>query len=182
MCDFITAVLPSKSRVEELSHLFAAHQRALNPLENASIRRQLRPGETYFSTTAGQCDCGTVLGSSKSSDTAHSGSEPAFERELKKRRQQGWGPAKIESWLRQREKSKDRQAAPRVKELASWISLLEAIRASGAAPYIGLLIHEYHGLLSEEIRLLSREHMRVSDVTGDYLTAMRRDVLYEFHA
>jgi hypothetical protein len=180
MCDFITAVLPSKSRVEELSQIFAAHQRTLKPLENASIQRQLRPGETYFYTTRGHCDCGTVLGSLESYGTSRSRAEQVREREVRKRRQQGWGDAKIESWLRQRVKSEDRGAARRLENLAAWTGLLEAVRGSGAAPYVGLLIHQYDGPLSGEVQLRSREHVRIADVTGEFLTAMERDVLYEF--
>lgn len=67
MCDFITAVLPAKAKVDEVSRIFEAHQRVLKPLENASIRRQLQPGEVYFKTTPGHCDCETVLGSVDSS-------------------------------------------------------------------------------------------------------------------
>jgi len=180
MCDFITAVLPARARVAELTPIFAAHERALKPLENPSIQRQLQSGELYFKTAPGHCDCETVLGSAE--PLGPSRADTRLERELHKRRQQGWSAAKIDSWLRQRETSKDRKASPRLEELAQWTGLFEAIRASGATPYVGLLIHEYHGLLSEEIRLLSREHVNIAELTGEVLTAMQRDVLYEFRA
>lgn len=181
MCHFITSVLPVKSDIGALTHVFNAHGRVVRPLANASIQSQLRPGESYHFTTRGLCDCGTILGRDRYESKVRVRSERARDRDVEKRKKLGWSAAKIESWLRQREASKSGKINARDAELADWRSFLAAIRVSGV-PYVGLLIHLYNSPLESEIRLQSRQFVRIADVTDEFLTGMQEDVLYEFRA
>lgn len=62
MCHYITASLPGSADHAALDALARGYGRQFKPLSNPDIEAQLQPGERYFITTLGHCDCGTPLG------------------------------------------------------------------------------------------------------------------------
>ena len=61
MCYFITATLPPNADVERVRRSAPA-AKYWAPIDNPVVHGQLDPGTSYFLTTRGHCDCGTVLG------------------------------------------------------------------------------------------------------------------------
>lgn len=67
MCHFITATIPASSRVDDLNKLAENHKLRFYVIHNRFVEEQLPKGLVYLSKAAPRCDCGTVLGSVRSS-------------------------------------------------------------------------------------------------------------------
>jgi hypothetical protein len=156
------------------------------PIHNPSVAKALHPGETYFYTTRGMCDCGTDLGSAlRRNATLHA---PDPEQEAKKLRKKGWGAAKIAR------RNKDRQADFERKKAEAeargdvpphhaqiWCDFIQAVFDARAAGSIGILLHFYSGGIdSERIPVGGRRTLQVSALTSQYLLELTEDVLHEF--
>lgn len=184
MCHYITAVLPATANHSAVEALFHLGQRKLDAQKNASISSQLRPGECYYVTTRGNCDCGTPLGELA---RAESGSE-AFDPDAqgKKLRRKGWSEARISRWLKQKEDqlASAAQTLPAGGSLGTeaWRALITDVLRSGNTPYVCLLLHWYSGPVSGRIQLSGREVIDHQELTSERLARMREDVLYEFRA
>lgn len=180
MCHFISAVLPASVDIASLSVIAEKHGRRLRPQDNRSIEQALKPGESYFVTTAGHCDCGTALGRHANASAATGATE------LRKLRLKGWSEAKIARWREQRDahqagKGAVARAASEA-DIARWQSFLADMLAHKHAPYVCLLIHLYDGDLDRDIVLAGRVAVKLRDADAHFLRALSEDVLYEFHA
>lgn len=183
MCHFVTAVLPREAPVSELDAIARRHHRRLQPQANPSIEAELRPGERYFLTTSGHCDCGTPLGA-----LARGRMKKPLdcEGEAKRLRALGWGETKISRWLAQKAQAAERNAFVRHAEgtlaMDEWLQFLTDVLGSKLTPYIGILLHWYDGPLTGRLQLQGREVVGLSDVTVDTLARLKEDVIYEFRS
>lgn len=173
MCHFITAVLPGSANHSALSEIAAKHGRALKPQRNPSIEELLNPGERYFLTTLGHCDCGTTLGRAESKiEQRH---KRAAENERVKLRRNGWSEAKIKR--KQDQKVEYLARAKSTMDETDWCNLLQEMLDSRQTPVVGLLLHWYSGPIEGRIELQGRENVKV---TLETLGRMQEDVLYLF--
>ncbi len=185
MCHYITAILPPGADVERVRDIARQFHLAWKPIESERVVSQLKSGETYYLTTAGDCDCGTVLGCLMNKRTKSSN---AHKREIGKFRRKGWSQSKIDRWLHEKElatakaERKDVQTArDRQAEAADWIEFLRTVLSSGASASLGLLLHWYtRPIESSNIELAERKIVAVSSLTPDDLLRMEEDCLYEF--
>lgn len=180
MCHYITAVLPATADHVALDALARVHGRRFVPLSNASIEARLEPGERYFSTTPGYCDCGTPLGAlARDRDSATDWS--AHERRLLAR---GWTRAKVARAMAQKQEraraALEARAASNAAASLPWVGFIRAVLSSGRTSHLGLLLHWYSGGLDERIELSGRETMAASELTEEALGRLDEDVLHVF--
>lgn len=182
MCHFITAVLPPTVHLGELTAIAHKHHRKLDPLKNPSIEACLKPGERYFLTTKGMCDCGTTLGCGARRKQPK---PPDLRPRIRKLRAKGWSETKISRWLEDKRRIWKIHA-----EIEStfdehwnddWFFLLAEILDSGFVKYVGLLLHWYSGPLSGRIRLSGRKPIELRERGVRCLAQIEEDILYEFH-
>lgn len=168
--------VPTSTELGILAQVADAHGLELRPQANESLARQLSTKEGLFLTTKEHCDCGTKLGSEfrQIRNGTHSPDMAA-----RKLRAKGWSETKIARSLAQSQESVHSHAE---SELARWRDFLLAATAQGHAPYVGLLLHDYCGPLTEEIQLKAREHFSLRSVSTELLAKLERDVPYEFRA
>jgi hypothetical protein len=182
VCHFITAVLPDDARLGVLDPIARKHGRRFQPQGNSSVEAQLRPGERYFVTTVGHCDCGTPLGAL----VPRPGSRKPLDHEvvLKQLRAKGWSETKISRWLAQKRGVEARDQRIRSDDetpaIDAWVAFLTEVLESKTTSYIGVLLHWYGGPLSERIPLGGREAIRFDDSAEAMLSHLKEDVLYEF--
>ena len=185
MCHFITATLPAEADVERVRQIAKSHCLAWVPADNPKVAAQLRAGELYFMTTHGHCQCGTPLGELRRHEKPE---EPGYTRQLSKLRQKGWGKAKIERWLEQKHRNKEKRQrvvehvkADRAAQVDRWISFFSTVIEVGASSNVGLLLHFYRsGPKTEDVKIARRDRKSVDTLLADDLLAMEEDVLYEF--
>ena len=180
MCHFITAVLPGSADIAALSVLAGKHGRALRPLHNSGVRKELNAGENYFLTTPGHCDCGTPLGAQKAMAADDT------QAQLRKLHAKGWSETKIARWREQRgEHLAQKTAAARAASetgIAQWQGFLAEALARKDTPYLCLLIHMYSGALDDDIAFSGRQAVNLRTADSSFLGTMSEDVLYEFRA
>jgi hypothetical protein len=155
-------------------------------IHNPSVAKALLPGETYYYTTHGICDCGTDLGSAHRNAALR---PPDHEREAEKLRKKGWGAAKIERRFKDRQADfKRRQAEAEARRdrpphhAQTWCDFVHAVLDAGAARSIGILLHFYSGGVdSERIPIGGRRIVPAARLTARDLLELEEDVLYEFN-
>ncbi len=185
MCHYITATLPPGADVERVRNIAKQFHLAWKPIELGRVVSKLKSGETYYLTTAGHCDCGTVLGCLSNDRTKPSNDH---KREIAKLRRKGWSQTKIDRWLHEKElatakaERKDAQTArERQAEADDWIAFLGTVFSSGASASLGVLLHWCTGpIAGSNIELAERKIVAVSSLTPDDLLRMEEDCLYEF--
>lgn len=180
MCHYITAVLPGSADHAALDALARRHGRQFLPLSNPGIEAQVQPGERYFLTTVGHCDCGTPLGALSNGSKRPPDRQAQEQRLLKK----GWSKAKIDRALAQKQEdlraSKEAASETNLKAVSSWLDFIGAVLGSGKTTHLGLLLHFYSGSIESRIELAGRETVRSGDLDGEFLGRMKEDVLYVF--
>lgn len=180
MCHFVTAVLPESANREALTTIVDSYGRKLEPLANASIEAQLRPGERYFLTTHGACDCGTALGALIGEEAAIQKRKDAANSEEAKLKKKGWSQSKIARWRAQ--KAEHFAKPTHTQESTEWTQLLKDVLSSGYTESIGLLLHWYNGSLSGQVEIKGRKVISAPQITPEMLGRIQEDVLYEFKA
>ncbi|KKL57919.1 hypothetical protein LCGC14_1646340 [marine sediment metagenome] len=63
MCFYITATLPKKTSLENLSSIINKYKMDFTEIQNKKIKSQLRSEELYLRATRGHCNCDSILGS-----------------------------------------------------------------------------------------------------------------------
>jgi len=169
--------------VRQIARAFALRWEQIH---NPSVAKALLPGETYYYTTRGMCDCGTDLGSARRIDATLR--PPDHEREAKKLRKKGWGPAKIERRIKDRQADFERKKAeaeargdvpPHHAQI--WCDFIHAALDAGSARSIGILLHFYNGGIdSERISIAGRRSLKTNELTAQFLLELEEDTLYEF--
>ena len=185
MCIFIAAMLPPSAQAADFRAFADDCGLAWKPLPNRHLSAQVSAGSLWFLTNRKHCDCGTALGAATRSD------EVSFhnpESEIPKLQKKGWSEAKIERWLgdksatvARRQKEAVDRGAEKGAELELWLRFLHAALESDSADRVGVLLHEYSGLVdSELVAIKGRRAVKGADMTSELLRGMESDVLYEF--
>lgn len=180
MCRFVTAVLPAHAPHEALDALARLHVRRFAPLLNASVSQQLAPGEAWFLTTLGHCDCDEPLGARRTKKADE------VERARKLARK-GWSDGKIARAIAQkREQAESADGVQRRRAddgLTRWLAFVDAVLASPQVDEVGLLLHFYSGGFEDEpVTIRERRRVGRADDRAALLHGMDEDVLYLFHA
>ena len=90
MCYYITATMAPNGDESAVRRLAKASLLKWESLDKPGVVKQLQPGERYFLTTRGMCDCGTEIGVSLRSDGRLPDRDPDLSREIKKLKKKGW--------------------------------------------------------------------------------------------
>ena len=180
MCHYITGILPPQADTAAVERIAQAHGRRWEVMEKHSLQRVLRDGETYALTTAGHCDCGTGLGML----ARHARQQPDYSRRVKKLRKQGWSEARIERWLDEKRKRELDLAAYLTtppNDVLTWCEFVREVLNSGAAKYVGLLLHWYSGLIeTEPSSVRDRRWIPLDDLNHECLLRADEDVIHTF--
>ena len=173
VCHFITAILPKYANIQQLELLATKHGMRLSPQVNLSISQQIKPDELPFLTTAGHCDCGTSLGSDhqQSFDIA---------RESEKLRKKGWSESKILRSLGQKERGLLKSQEKLQADAQRWQDFIVSAIRFRYTPYIGLLLHLYHGSLDEQFAITGSNITTLASMSHTSLTGMHENVIQEF--
>jgi hypothetical protein len=150
VCQYITLIVRG-----ETTHVASAlwrHGRRATGINNPSVRRVLGDQEEQFLTTAGHCDCGTVLASAP----AHSAD---YEIEAERLREKGWPEAKIERRLRDRDGADERPEGEPTDSFRYWAGVLHDVIAAKGVTAAGLIVHRYLGSVADESFSLSRREI-----------------------
>lgn len=184
MCHYITATLPHVVEPNSVAPIFENHKLGFKLISNPHVSLQIDSGDWYLLTTRKYCDCGTALGSLNQ----YVGKVRTYEHDLEKFRKQGWSEAKIDRWLEEKQRTKERRereaeshAQGSTPELDQWLAFLNDLLKSGHARRVGLLLHWYQrSIESERISIQRRERLELLELNQELLRKMEEDVLYEF--
>ena len=186
MCHYVTATMSAGGDANAVRKIAKAFALRWEQVHNPSVAKALLPGETYFYTTHGMCDCGTDLGSAlRRNATLH---PPDPERETKKLQKKGWGAAKIARHRQERQADFNRKQAEAEARKEQpphhaqvWCDFIHAVLDAGAARSIGILLHFYRGGIdSERIKIGGRRTLPANVLTAQDLLQLEEDVLHEF--
>ncbi len=180
MCHLITIVLPSAAARTMVEGALAP----LRAVPNTHVLSQLQTGELYVAATGKGCDCGTPIGSASEGNSL---GKDRTATQTAKLRKKGWGPAKIEKWVENKERADSKsvrvaEANAQANALAAseWVQRIGMAVNSGAE-YVGLCLHWYRGSIDDEpIELEERVHLDMATVQPEDLTRFKEDVLYVF--
>jgi hypothetical protein len=178
MCLFITAVLPRDARSHAFEALVLRHRLSFIPCENAHVRAQLRPGEQYVHATLGHCDCGSPL-----FFQARGRPSGEVEREVLKRRKQGWSETKISRWVTSTGPRPHQQSEwhERCWSVGDWAAFLADALALPRVPYIGILGHSYSGDVDlDELEIKGRASHTLDELRDAKPAVLDWDVIHEF--
>lgn len=148
------------------------HGRVAVPIDNPSIRKVLRLGESQFLTTRGHCDCGTVLAYRHEAPEAL---EDKLAKEEARLRRKGWSEAKIARAIEDSRKveAKPNHSGPDSLEL--WSAALHDLRDELKLPYAGLLVRFYSGAIATEVFNASRREVSKNIPYQDALAHLKVD-------
>jgi hypothetical protein len=172
MCHFIKLVLPAQPDVSALRDIVKRHGRALEPISEARVDRELPTGDQAFLTTTGHCDCGTRLANRRLKRREHD-----QDREVARLRREGWSEAKIQRWREQRGEAVARRARAKAKskeqEVEDWRALVSDL-LDAKVDHVGLLVH----WVTDDIRrgpVLPR-----ANLNAETMSNLDENVLYTF--
>lgn len=172
MCRFITLTAPA-SEVTALEAVMRRHGRRAQPMDNPSVRKLMLDGERQYLTTAGHCDCGTVLGVAAATPDER---EDDLAREAAQLTRKGWSAAKIARSLDDRRRA---EARPKGRDgpdsLDLWTEVFADLRDSLKLPYAGLLVHAYRGGFENEILSATRRAVGRGTPDPEGLAALAED-------
>lgn len=184
MCTFITLILPATLSMERVTEVLVAGRRTFKECPaSKSLRRCLRAGDRFGTTTRELCDCGTQLGWMSRDKRAP---RPIVTKaRIRAMRKKGWSDPRTEAWIEgqkiARRQGELRSTGAGVDQIDQWIAMLRELSALPGAGGLALLLHEYSGaLFDEEFPPLARESLRVAELNRERLGSIRWDVLYEF--
>jgi hypothetical protein len=183
MCVFITAVVPADTDLRASRPLLGKYGMSFKRIINPFIEAQLVEGELFVRATRLGCDCDSILGSARNREEDV---RAVGNRDIEKLRKKGWSQEKIERWLSEKSRSitshHQKVRGKRDEEITRWQDFIGAFLSEGIAKRLGLLMHDYNGLLEEEqFRIESVEHISLSKKLEDQLITMNQNVLYWFH-
>jgi hypothetical protein len=189
LCHYITATMAPKGDETSVRHLAKASLLKWDPVDHPGVQKMLCPGERYYMTTRGSCDCGTEIGLARRIDGTLPSRQLDFSRDIRNLKKKGWSAAKIDRWIAQSKADsarKHQEAANRLSgqhlELGRWIQFIASVLHGGHAQWIGLLLHWYSGLSTEAMAAGNRLWLSLSELTEDYLLHAEEDVLHTFRS
>src|SRR5262245_18406260 len=165
MCHYVTATMSAGGDVSAVRRIAVAFALRWDQMHNPSVAKALVLGETYYYTTRGMCACGTDLGSARRLAMPR---PRDHEREAKKLRKKGWGAAKIELRIKDRQADFERKKVEAEArgdvpphQAQRRCDFTYAVLDAGSARSIGILLHFYSGGIdSERITLGGRRSLK----------------------
>jgi hypothetical protein len=156
-----------------------------NSGSNPFVEPQLPKGMIYLSKASNRCDCGTVLGS------IYYSFEIEFhvnKKEIQKLKRKGWSQSKIQRWLDEKEKYKNklkRESATYEQYYApqanKWFEFIKSVVLDPNFGKLGLLLHMYiAGPETEKVTLISIKEVEINNIKYDFLMKLQEDILYQF--
>lgn len=147
-------------------------------MHNESLAKVLRGGERAFLTSAGGCDCGTVLGAPMGPSEDEMETDRTKQRE--KLRRKGWSAAKIARWFESVDHAESRPRA-KLDSFALWSAALADVMKTFQLRSVGLFVHQYEGAIDAEVVSASRRdcHSRADIV--ECLQSLKEDELVMVH-
>lgn len=133
MCHYIKGTLTKGADAASVARLAAHYERQWESIDASPVLELLQSGETYYWTTVGHCDCGTMLGR-KARDTGVDHSPKIRHLERK-----GWSKTKIERWIA--DKNSGQEKSINQQELKAWFDFISQAVSTGTTGDIGLLLH-----------------------------------------
>ncbi|MFM8328445.1 MAG: hypothetical protein ACKN9U_26590 [Pirellulaceae bacterium] len=190
LCHYITATMAPQGNEASVRRLAKASLLRWDPVEHPGVCASLAPGERYYLTTRGSCDCGTAIGLARRSHTALLSQQSDFSRDIRNLKKKGWSSAKIDRWIEQSKADsarKQQETASRLSgqhiELQRWVQFIASVLDGDHAKSIGVLLHWYSGdLTTEAIDAGNRRWLSHSELTEDYLLHAEEDVLHTFRS
>lgn len=180
MCHFVTPYFPKNANVAAVQTLFDENKFGFKQIENTHVQKQLGEAVIQILTTRGICDCGTKLASIQPFVPNGSPSD----RELIKLREKGWSESRIRRWLDEKAMATKRDQVAHEQHLIDtsaetnqWVRVIGQILYSGVADWIGVLVHEYRGGLTERVELQKANKIRLATMTEDTLLKMNEDTI-----
>lgn len=184
MCHFITAAITSSASIDALNDIAKKYDLKFYKIKNSFVESQLPKGFFYLSKYTNHCDCGTVLGSMYH----FSNIDFDFKKEIKKLKRKGWSQTKIQRWLGDKEKNKEklkRQSSANKQrhapEANEWFEFIKSVVHNHDLKKFGLLLHMYRtSPETEKVKLKSIENVSIKNIEYDYLTKIRENIFYQF--
>lgn len=176
MCHFITLIVPSDDQ-PAIAEVMKRHGRAATPIANASVASVLLPGEHQYLTTAGRCDCGTILVGRQSPAER----EEALMHEAERLRRKRWSPAKIARAIEGgRKAGQRRDENPKNDSLALWSDILADLLTSLPVRHVALFVHFYSGGIDDEHCAATRVAVPKNMPIVEALGALQEDQITVF--
>jgi predicted alpha/beta-hydrolase family hydrolase len=175
MCHYVTLIAPTDD-VAAVRRVMNRHGRAAELIENPSVAKVLRDGERQFLTTPGHCDCGTVLaGRREGADL-----EKSLAAEEAKLARRGWSAAKIERALGDRRRAAVRPAGGGGDSAELWANIIQDLRSELRLPGVGLLVHLYSGVVTDEVFDVSQMDAPVGRALVEIVAPLAADTVTRF--
>jgi hypothetical protein len=181
MCTFNTLLLPASAQLDAvnvIAHATLGHR--FMPQGHAAIEDAAAPDARSFIKNNG-CDCGMGL-----AERATNASHAPSDRELRKRRAEGWSEAKIERWLAQRKVTRERHEQEHHRrgeahrdQARRWTAFVRRILDEGVAAWVGLFTHEYQGSVHSE-RISIAGVRKFVGVTDEQVSLLEEDIPFVF--
>jgi len=168
VCQYIILIV--RGEIAHVASALQRHGRRATGINNPSVRRVLGAQEEQFLTTAGHCDCGTVLASAPAR-------LPDYQLEAERLRERGWREARIERRLRERDKADERPEGEPTDSFRYWAGVLQDVIAAKGVTAAGLIVHRYLGSVSDENFSLSRREIPLGDGLESELCQLRENEL-----
>jgi hypothetical protein len=186
MCTYITGVVPKGVDLDAVTRDVPESIRKplgirLKPENGSHVRGGIRPNEVHVRMTDNDCDCGTVLGSSRSDVPLWTGPTAS---ELEDLRSKGWSKTKIGRWVEQKRQTLRRNVrvehqreALSQERMEFWRDFIRSVVVDSGVERLGLILHWYS---DSRLCIKSRKSVRLSDLTDSLLARMEYDVIYDF--
>lgn len=178
MCHFITMTVHGP--LSGLETALKAARRRMSIVRNESVQPLLVEGEHQALAQYSHCDCGTVLGASRSTTPEAAAAEEQKMRDRLERK--GWSAAKIDRSVDASRKAQERPGKKRGAEhgFDYWAGIVRAVLEQPDISSVGILVHGYSGAIeAEEFEPTRRNMPRDIDVEAA-LADLREDELMVF--
>jgi hypothetical protein len=102
-------------------------------------------------------------------------------KDTKRLKKKGWGEAKIEKWLKDKEHKRESALLSRQPEAEEWIAFLRSAVGHPNIGEFGLLLHSYEtGPELESFKFKRQQIVPISEVTPAFIMELEEDVLCIF--
>ena len=184
MCFYITATLPKKTSLENLSSIINKYKMDFTEIQNKKIKSQLRSEELYLRATRDYCDCDSILGSLNPQQEYQKLYNSKKVKTLKKKK---WSEERITSWIEDKIKNKNIEKKTKLTpleietKLNRWTKFIQELLNNKDVSRVGILKHWYSGGLEDEEFIIKKtEKIKLSEITEELLLNLNEDTLYEF--
>ena len=185
MCHYITTILAGTFDLAKVNVIAKPFSLCLEQIENRSVEKFMEPGEVYFHSTSGHCDCGTDLCGLKSKAERAGHASNRLDQQEKKYRKKGWSNTKIERWRSQQEKyyglrgNESAKSSPGY-DCIRYADFFNALFEQTNIQKAGVLLHYYDGSITSKIDIQGRITFRRNQLTPETLFSADEDTLNVF--